>query len=331
MGANMKVLKDVSEKIVLLEAQFLRYAEGYVIRDNKFSIHIKKLRQQLDLTEDENEKKLLLETIELLEGEQLEDEQVIDEMNKTVLELNNILQLIRMDGKQCIKGTLGLKLLEVQEEERKRVARELHDSTVQNLTSLIYKAELCSKVLEADQTRVRLELQVMIVSLKSIIEEMRNTIYDLRPTIAEDTNIDNYIEKYVDNLSISYPGIVFKYEVHGNSHAIIPICCLTLLRIVQEACQNAIKHASPRSITVEVKYRNTGVNVCITDNGQGFHISENGEPESPYGHFGVSIMRERAQLLGGVVKITSEENKGTIVNIDVSKVYCGEGDEDGSD
>lgn len=331
MGANMKVLNDISEKIVLLKTQFLRYAKEYASRGNKFSVHINKLRQQLDFIEGEKEKNLLLETIELLEGEQFRDKQVIDEVNKAVFELDNLLQLVQLDSMQCVNGTLGLKLLEVQEEERKRVARELHDSTVQNLTSLIYKTELCSKVLESDQTRVRLELQVMIASLKSIIEEMRNTIYDLRPTITEDTNIDNYIEKYIDNLSISYPGIVFKYEVHGKSHAIRPICCLTLLRIVQEACQNSIKHANPRSITVEVNYRNSGVNVSISDNGQGFHMNKRGEPEIQYGHFGVSIMRERAQLLGGVMKITSEKDKGTVVNVDVSKVYCGEGDDDGSD
>lgn len=331
MGAIMKVLNDISEKIVLLKTQFLRYATEHVNKDNIFSVHINKLRQQLDFIEDEKEKKLLLETIELLEGEQLGNKQVIDEVNKAVLELDNLLQLVQLDSRQCVKDTLGLKLLEVQEEERKRVARELHDSIVQNLTSLIYKAELCSKVLESDQTRVKLELQVMIVSLKSTIEEMRNTIYDLRPTIAEDTNIDIYIGKYIDNLSISYPGIVFKYEVHGNSHAIRPICCLTLLRIVQEACQNSIKHANPSSITVEVNYRKSGVNVSIADNGRGFYMDKNGEPESQHGHFGVSIMRERAQLLGGVMKITSEENKGTIVSINVSKVYCGEGDEDDAD
>ena len=75
----------------------------------------------------------------------------------------------------------GLKLLETQEIERKRIARELHDSTVQNLTNLVHKTELCTKLVDLDPIRAKLELQTMINTIKTTINDMRNIIYDLRP------------------------------------------------------------------------------------------------------------------------------------------------------
>lgn len=226
--------------------------------------------------------------------------------------------------------SMGLKFLEIQEEERKRVARELHDSTVQNLTSLIYKAELCSKVLEVDPVRVRLELQVMISSLKSIIEEMRNTIYDLRPTVLEEYNFSQYIEKHINNLIISHPNISFQFKVNGVSKKVKSIYCLTLLRIIQEACQNAIKHANAKSIVVELTYYDAYIGIKIFDNGNGFDVEQVNEKLENEGHFGMSIMKERAQLLGGELTIRSQKDKGTVVTINVSKVYYVEGEEDGS-
>lgn len=238
---------------------------------------------------------------------------------------------MKEESRQCEKAELGLGFLKAQEEERKRVARELHDSTVQNLTSLIYKAELCSKVIEVDQTRVKLELQVMIASIKNIIEEIRNTIYDLRPNMIEDRKLDLCIQNYLNRLSILYPNILFKLEIKGTPRELISIYSITLLRIVQEACQNAIKHAEPKSVIIELLYQEKYVEIKIEDNGKGFNNSTGMEHLGEQGHFGLSIMTERANLLGGKLQVESQENEGTVVNIRVSKVYYGEGDENDSD
>lgn len=238
---------------------------------------------------------------------------------------------MKEESRQCEKSELGLGFLKAQEEERKRVARELHDSTVQNLTSLIYKAELCSKVLEIDQTRVKLELQVMIASIKSIIEEIRNTIYDLRPNMIEDRKLDLCIQNYLNRLSILYPNMLFKLEVKGISRELKSIYSITLLRIVQEACQNAIKHAEAKNVIIELLYREKYIEIKIKDNGKGFNNRVGMEHLGEQGHFGLSIMTERANLLGGKLQVESQENEGTVISIRVSKVYYGEGDENGSD
>lgn len=229
------------------------------------------------------------------------------------------------------ESKLGLGILKAQEEERKRVARELHDSAVQNLTSLIYKAELCSKVLEVDPTRVKLELQIMIVSLKNIIEEMRNTIYDLRPPMIEDRRLDLCIQNYVNRLGILYPNMLFKLEVKETPREVKSVYSITLLRIVQEACQNAIKHADAKSIVLELIYEKDFIEINVIDNGKGFSKEVNVDDMGEQAHFGMSIMTERINLLGGKLKIHSKKNEGTVVSIKVSKVYYGEGDKDDSD
>ena len=98
------------------------------------------------------------------------------------------------------KEILKLKLLETQELERQRIARELHDSSVQCLTGLVHKTELCTKLLELDPPRCRLEMLSMTKSLRSIIEEMRQMIYDLHPMSMDDIGFDDVIEREIKGL-----------------------------------------------------------------------------------------------------------------------------------
>ena len=96
-----------------------------------------------------------------------------------------------------------LSLLEIQENERQRISRELHDSTVQNLTSLVHKVELCSKLVEMDPIRCKLELITMGKTLREIINETRQMIYNLRPMSFDDIGLDVTIEHALEKLESS--------------------------------------------------------------------------------------------------------------------------------
>ena len=208
-----------------------------------------------------------------------------------------------------------LKLLETQETERQRIARELHDSSVQNLTSLVYKSELCTKLIDMDPIRCKLELVSMSKSIKDIINEMRQLIYDLRPMSFDDIGIDVTMGRELERLQ-STGNVKINYYVEGSSDHVKPVVGLTLLRVVQEACNNAIKHADASKIDVRFVYSDHEVNISIEDDGCGFDVDQIKVNDNNSG-FGLPMMKERIYLLSGKITIQSEKEKGTRITVAV--------------
>ena len=105
---------------------------------------------------------------------------------------------------ECNRNTLEeegtIRPLETQENERQRISRELHDSTVQNLTAMVHMTELCSKLVDMDPIRCKLELNKMIKNLGEIIDDTRKMIYNLRPMSFDDIGLDITIERTLDKL-----------------------------------------------------------------------------------------------------------------------------------
>jgi two-component system sensor histidine kinase DegS len=209
----------------------------------------------------------------------------------------------------------GLSILEAQEFERQRIARELHDSTVQNLTSLVHKSELCIKLIDIDSIRAKLELTAMSNTIKTVINEMRGVIYNLKPMTLDDLGLTITVERYANRLMDLYNMHVI---VHSNNETkeILPVIKLTLFRIIQEACVNVIKHANASLITIDIKYEEHDITVLIRDNGIGFESDKLPTQVSEQSSsFGLSIMKERISLLSGAVDIQSEKGMGTIVTV----------------
>jgi two-component system, NarL family, sensor histidine kinase DegS len=209
----------------------------------------------------------------------------------------------------------GLSILEAQEIERQRIARDLHDSTVQNLTSLVHKTELCIKLIEIDSIRAKLELNAMSNTIKTVINEMRGIIYNLKPMSLDDIGLTVTVERFANRLmDLNNINIIVRAnEERDNIH---PVIRLTLFRIIQEACNNVIKHANATTIHIDINYGENLVSVSIRDNGSGFNINnkqEDGCEQSS--SFGLSIMKERISLLSGTVDIKSEKNHGTTVTV----------------
>lgn len=208
-------------------------------------------------------------------------------------------------------------VLETQENERQRISRELHDSTVQNLTSMVHKTELCSKLVEMDPLRCKLELTTMSKTLREIINDTRQMIYNLRPMSFDDIGLDVTIERALDKLEYSETRSI-NFSVEGEPYQIKPIIGITLLRIIQEACNNAIHHANPTLIQVILKYEEDDVSVVVTDDGTGFDVKANDTNfREDNSGFGLSMMKERVYLLSGTIHIESEIGKGTSITVKV--------------
>lgn len=210
-------------------------------------------------------------------------------------------------------------LLETQENERKRISRELHDNTIQNLTSLVHKAELCAKLIDRDTVRCKLELSMMSKTLREIIDDTRQMIYDLRPMSFDDIGLNITIERALDKIERRESRKI-NFIVEGEPYQIKPVIGITLLRIIQEGCNNAIRHAEGSCIQVILTYLPDMVSIKIEDDGKGFDMNQvAGEDREDNSGFGLSMMRERVYLLSGNIDIDSKLDGGTkiIVNVPI--------------
>lgn len=205
----------------------------------------------------------------------------------------------------------SLKILDIQEKERQRIARDLHDSSLQNLAHLVHKIELSSMFIDQDPLRAKLELAAVNKNLKTIIDDIRNTIFNMRPMTFDDLGLKDCFERLFVNLKTSYPDFDFTsdiQEVTSKNDLIL----MTIYRVVQECCLNAIKHSNGNKIFVSLKKTEFNCVITIKDNGTGFNVLEAFEKNEK--HYGLSIIRERVQLIGGKIEFDSNKN-GTEISI----------------
>lgn len=211
---------------------------------------------------------------------------------------------------------VGINILDSQEQERQRIAMDLHDTAVQNLTGLIHKIELCIKLIDIDTVRTKLELSSMTNIIRLIISDMRNTIYNLKPMTLDDLGLNTTIERFARNIMDTS---CIKVNVNCNNEElkIDHIIKLTIFRVIREACQNVIKHANATIIDIDLKCNEKEISFNIKDNGDGFDIQKQKCNDSKTPKFGISDMKERIILLSGKFEIHSEKGIGTIVSATV--------------
>ena len=210
----------------------------------------------------------------------------------------------------------GIKILEQQENERSRIARDLHDSVVQVLTSLVHKCEICSKIIDVDPIRAKLELEIMSRNLRDSISEIRNIIYDLRPMSFDDLGLNVTLESYINDLK-SRTNMEINLNIEGGISEISSIMQLTIFRIVQECTNNSIKHSKGKKLDISLKYETNNISLKVIDDGVGFETdSEDNKPGTRTG-FGLDMMKERVALLNGKIEMSNNEGKGTCIEVNI--------------
>lgn len=219
--------------------------------------------------------------------------------------------------KKARLNDIGLSILEAQEIERQRIARDLHDTTVQNLTSMVHKTELCIKLIEIDTIRAKLELNTMSNTIKTVINDMRGIIYNLKPMTLDDLGLTVTVQRYANKV-IDLSNIDIIVTANDEPTKILSVIKLTLFRVIQEACCNVLKHANASLIEINILYEKNMIIVTVKDDGTGFdteklHLNNPEQTSS----FGLSIMKERISLLSGSLEIQSEKEKGTTITISV--------------
>ncbi len=219
---------------------------------------------------------------------------------------------------------LGIKIIEAQEEERKRVAREIHDGPAQSMSNIVIKAEICERLLDKDIDNARKELQNLKKVMRDSLQEVRKIIYNLRPMALDDLGLLPTLERYVISFK-EETGIDVQLRSIAINEEIKPVISLAVFRIVQEALNNVLKHAQAKRVSILLEHVNKKLNILIADNGVGFDTEDVKaiEPEST-GGFGLFSMKERVALLEGEVDIASQIGVGTKITIHIPLMDEGE-------
>ncbi len=213
------------------------------------------------------------------------------------------------------KQYLGIKIIEAQEEERQRVARDIHDGPAQSMANVVLKAELCEKLMKIDVDKARNELKFMKTIVRNSLRDIRKIIYDLRPMSLDDLGLIPTVKRYVSTF-VEDTGINTQVKVLENKKKISSIIQIASFRILQESLNNIRKHSKATDVLIKIEVSNENLNIVIKDNGVGFNKDKKIEDTSPESNgFGLIGMKERAELLNGRVEVSSAIGEGTKILI----------------
>lgn len=215
------------------------------------------------------------------------------------------------------KHYLGIKIIEAQEEERLRVARDMHDGPAQSLANVIVKAELCERLLEMDKDRAKNELQNLKGIIRGTLKDVRKIIYDLRPMSLDDLGLIPTLERYV-TIFEEETGINVSLKTYGSFNDLESAIQIAIFRITQESLSNIRKHSQANNASIIIEKSLRKINLSIIDDGIGFNPENNNNSDNPLASgFGLMNIKERADLLNGKVQITSSIGLGTKLSLQI--------------
>jgi PAS domain S-box-containing protein len=214
------------------------------------------------------------------------------------------------------RGELLGEIFSIQEEERRRIARELHDETSQSLASLAASLEAVAGTLPSDNDKVRTRLRKVGQVAIDILDEVHKLIYELRPTLLDDLGLVAAARWLADN-NLSAAGVCVTFKTAGKVKRLPSKLETTLFRVIQEAVNNIARHAHAAKADVSLNFKRGEIVVRIKDDGDGFDVEEAiSSRDRPRG-LGLLGMKERVELLKGALNIRSRPGNGTEIDITI--------------
>jgi len=204
-----------------------------------------------------------------------------------------------------------------QEEERKRIARELHDDTAQVLSSLSRQLDNFIRKKHGFASNEVLFLKDLQTQLNRGLQSMQRFVQNLRPSLLDDLGLIPAVRSLVKSLQES-DGIGAELKILGGERRFPPEVEVLLFRIVQEALNNIRRHAHASEAQVAMEFDGDEVKVTISDNGHGFELRGDVDDLPRIGKLGLAGMQERARLLGGTLEVKSIPGKGTTLIVEVT-------------
>ena len=206
---------------------------------------------------------------------------------------------------------LSSQLLIVQEKERGRISKELHDELGQNLMILKYQLNSLETRLPKNKKVLRSDCEDLLHYLDNIIENVRRLSWDLRPLALEKFGLATAIKNLLKNFGKHYDIQWEPLQIEAINNLFPPLSQINIYRIFQESLTNIAKHAQATKISVSIDKQDTCVTFTIEDNGKGFDPQAKMNRESEQRGIGLATMHERSRMAGGRLEIRSQTGAGT--------------------
>ena len=243
--------------------------------------------------------------------------EMIERADHLVSQVNIILNYLTADLKDVgtalenakLKQNFTLKIIEAQEEERKRLSREIHDGPAQMLANVLLRTDLIDLAYhQKGHEAAKKEINELKVMVRNALSEVRRIIYDLRPMALDDLGLIPTLRKYILTTEEYNPTSKINFQIYGEDQRLQPNFEVAIFRLVQECLTNGTKHGKFSEAWVKIEWLKQKINIIVKDNGVGF--DPNIVKEKSFGLIG---MRERVELLNGTMKIISFPGNGTTI------------------
>lgn len=243
--------------------------------------------------------------------------ETIDKADHLVNQVTTVISYLTSDLKKVgealetarKKQEFAIQIIQAQEEERKRLSRDIHDGPAQMLANVLLRSGLIEKTFTERGTGEALsELHSLKEMVRKALLEVRRIIYDLRPMALDDLGLIPTLRKYSQTTMEYEKGTTIHFVNNGSERRLEPNFEVSTFRLVQECITNALKHGKSRDVWVKIEWLRDTMNIVVKDNGKGFDVNQSKEKS-----FGIIGMRERIELLKGEMKIISSVGNGTTV------------------
>lgn len=231
--------------------------------------------------------------------------------------------LERLKGILASEGTGGGKsdkggissvemLVNVQEAERQRLSRQMHDGPAQALSNFILQTEIAMRLFDVDAVQARNELGNLKASAMSTFQKIRNFIFELRPMMLDDLGLAPTIVRYASMFK-EQAGVEVSVTVSGNERRMESYVETMVFRAMQELLSNAVHQNQATLVKILLDMGDTQVKLTVDDNGKGFDTDALGKEEN----LGLKLIKDRTEMLGGTFDINTTHGKGARVTLSI--------------
>jgi len=221
-----------------------------------------------------------------------------------------------------------VRVIEAQENERRRLARQMHDGPAQSLTNLILQAEICERLFDLDPQQAHLELENLKQAVHATFQDTRRFILGLRPMMLDDLGLVPTLRRYIQDFQ-EKSGLSIDLHIRGEERRLAPHLEVTIFRVIQELLNNVDQHAQATHVDVTLDLEGEAVAVTVEDDGSGFDVEETlAAARESLGislgmgrkSVGLITIQERTEMLGGEVEIDSSVGRGTKVRLEIPPI-----------
>jgi two-component system sensor histidine kinase DegS len=302
--------KHARQRLASISRSFTQYSETEIREAYEVASH---MQIQLSLSQDKELR--LRQRRDELERRHRNIVRTIEKSETLISQMGIVLNYLQGDLKKIgialesahHQQLLGIQIIQAQEEERKRVARDIHDGPAQSMANVTLRSEIVEKMLNQNRIdEAKVELRLLKELTRASLVDVRKIIFDLRPMALDDLGLVPTLRKYLEEFQKRH-GIEAKLTLITPERRLQNSIEVAVFRLIQESLNNVAKHAQAHQVEVRLEFKPYVVHFLVRDDGIGF--DQSAKTERP--QFGIMGMKERVKLLQGKMKIDSKPGKGT--------------------